>query len=753
MTRCLFLLVISILVCTHPVEAQQVGYFNEVPVPTAPDTLDLTPGQHFPGKQVFVRKGQQGISFDFGRFVPFIQISIAGGAPQVVYNTTGTRFFAWPRPLPAPLQELGAKQVRIIIGGLPVYAIEVVVVPGADRAFVSTEANTPRPPYGTLGTLTHTILVWQGGPDSIDKPLLVVEGIDASNENSPGAYYALGATRDARLFPRGQAEGADIAILDFGDGGRRMQANAAVVRRAIEAMRQYSTNRSRSLDVIGVSMGGVVARYALAQMEQEGVLYGVGTFMSVDAPQQGAVIQRDLQQIIRQYLESPDWPRGLAGPAGRQLLQENVFDTSSPSEHQRFYAELNALNGGRGYPTLTTNVGVSFGASSPNPSPGQRWGRLDLDHILAPIAMGGWDFNVGNGSAGPGSYLPLNATRVMGSLRVGVPGTNVPEVYPVSYFFGRYEPAHPTFIPYASALDIVNGTSRFDGAPIALLPYARPSFHDIVPEALVTPMLNRLGYEVPAPTSVAITGPSTLLVGEHGTWHASVPGSGTSYQYNWQYRIFLPSCGGVLLNRDLSEGGISTDEDALSAPPRGGGGVPVPPVPNLITCGLWHDGYGSSEAFTYSVSTSLRLELRVTATAAGGSVTSPVTSVCVGACGGGSYDLRASTGAAEGEASAKASTTQAGALGRLVTAIDVVQPNPVSVGSRASVAFTVAEPGPVAVRVFDVLGREVARLVDAPTEAGTHVAWFDASSLPAGTYVVRLESGGGAAARLITVTR
>ena len=43
--------------------------------------------------------------------------------------------------------------------------------------------------------------------------------------------------------------------------------------------------------------------------------------------------------------------------------------------------------------------------------------------------------------------------------------------------------------------------------------------------------------------------------------------------------------------------------------------------------------------------------------------------------------------------------------------------------------------------VYDVMGREVARLVDQPMSAGTHAVTWDASGLPSGTYLYRLTAG------------
>ncbi len=58
---------------------------------------------------------------------------------------------------------------------------------------------------------------------------------------------------------------------------------------------------------------------------------------------------------------------------------------------------------------------------------------------------------------------------------------------------------------------------------------------------------------------------------------------------------------------------------------------------------------------------------------------------------------------------------------------------------RATFAFDLPEAGAVTVRVFDALGREVARLADAEMmNAGTqHLEWNPAG-LPSGVYVYRV---------------
>ena len=78
-------------------------------------------------------------------------------------------------------------------------------------------------------------------------------------------------------------------------------------------------------------------------------------------------------------------------------------------------------------------------------------------------------------------------------------------------------------------------------------------------------------------------------------------------------------------------------------------------------------------------------------------------------------------------------------------------PNPV-VG-RAMVEVSLPSAGPVRSAVYDLLGREVARLHDSPLAEGIHRLPFETRNLAAGVYVVRLEATGTVRTRQLTVVR
>jgi hypothetical protein len=78
-------------------------------------------------------------------------------------------------------------------------------------------------------------------------------------------------------------------------------------------------------------------------------------------------------------------------------------------------------------------------------------------------------------------------------------------------------------------------------------------------------------------------------------------------------------------------------------------------------------------------------------------------------------------------------------------------PNPFN--PSTVVGWQLAVGGRTSVTVHDLLGREVAVLVDRTLPAGEHRVRFDAGNLPSGMYLVRLQSGGRSDTRRITLLK
>ena len=78
-------------------------------------------------------------------------------------------------------------------------------------------------------------------------------------------------------------------------------------------------------------------------------------------------------------------------------------------------------------------------------------------------------------------------------------------------------------------------------------------------------------------------------------------------------------------------------------------------------------------------------------------------------------------------------------------------PNPFS--GAALLAYALPEATDVTLRVYDLLGREVATLAEGAQESGPHEATFRADGLAGGVYVVRLQAGARTATRRVTLVR
>ncbi|GAA4310548.1 S8/S53 family peptidase [Nibribacter koreensis] len=66
-------------------------------------------------------------------------------------------------------------------------------------------------------------------------------------------------------------------------------------------------------------------------------------------------------------------------------------------------------------------------------------------------------------------------------------------------------------------------------------------------------------------------------------------------------------------------------------------------------------------------------------------------------------------------------------------------PNPFS--DKTTLTYSVSQDGPVSVAVFDAMGNKVKTLVAETKKSGNYTINFDGSSLPAGTYIYRVEAG------------
>ena len=84
-------------------------------------------------------------------------------------------------------------------------------------------------------------------------------------------------------------DGYDLIFLDFDDETLSLQQNAQVVKQAIQEINDRKVTEE-PLVIAGLSMGGVVGKLALLEMERDGEAHDARLFISVDSPLRGANI-------------------------------------------------------------------------------------------------------------------------------------------------------------------------------------------------------------------------------------------------------------------------------------------------------------------------------------------------------------------------------------------------------------------------------------------------------------------------------
>ena len=116
---------------------------------------------------------------------------------------------------------------------------------------------------------------------------------------------------------------------ETGGGGRTyIQRNAFVLMELIEELqRSRGLTEEDVLVVVGTSMGGLVARYALSYMETNGREHGAKLFMTVDSPHRGAYVPLGVQHLTKYFAEvwedegaQEKLDDDINSPASRQML-------------------------------------------------------------------------------------------------------------------------------------------------------------------------------------------------------------------------------------------------------------------------------------------------------------------------------------------------------------------------------------------------------------------------------------------------
>lgn len=208
-----------------------------------------------------------------------------------------------------------------------------------------------------------------------DKPIIIVEGFDPLDDVGAESLQAQFGARNFITTLR--AYGYDFVFVDFTKNQTYIENNARVLEQVINHVNQTKIGNHKST-VIGYSMGGLIARWCLKDMEDRNLTHNVENYFSYDAPHQGVNIPLGMQYFFNEmiydmpylYLNA-DLMRtydASKSPAARQMIVTfasynygllPLFPNLTTLDPIRatFAHRLQA----KGYPQQTNNYGVALG--------------------------------------------------------------------------------------------------------------------------------------------------------------------------------------------------------------------------------------------------------------------------------------------------------------------------------------------------------------------------------------------------------
>ena len=170
------------------------------------------------------------------------------------------------------------------------------------------------------------------GHGTIVNPAIVIEGFDLDDTMSWERLYEL--LNQENLLEDLRAQGFDAVVLDFDSATAPIQRNAFVVAELLQQI-TASIDPAQSVFLVGASMGGLCARYALTWMESQSIDPRVRTFLSFDTPHGGANVPLGVQYWLDffsgQSTDAAFLLSRLDTPAARQMLLAHHTSPPGPT--------------------------------------------------------------------------------------------------------------------------------------------------------------------------------------------------------------------------------------------------------------------------------------------------------------------------------------------------------------------------------------------------------------------------------------
>ncbi|MER5787741.1 alpha/beta fold hydrolase [Streptomyces sp. NPDC001980] len=156
--------------------------------------------------------------------------------------------------------------------------------------------------------------------------------------------------------------GRTLVLVGFDERSESIVRNAETMMAAIMRTIAEQLDDTRLL-VGGFSMGGIVARYALAKMELQRMDHRVSCYVSFDSPHRGAWVPIGLQAFAHYLAQVDDtYLRQISSPASQQMLWRYLDGVNGTPQESPLRTEFKEqLQKVGGWPRIPRLMGVSSG--------------------------------------------------------------------------------------------------------------------------------------------------------------------------------------------------------------------------------------------------------------------------------------------------------------------------------------------------------------------------------------------------------
>lgn len=183
----------------------------------------------------------------------------------------------------------------------------------------------------------HTYLYPGINKDGIEnneliEPVIILEGFDLYNNSGIGGLRKALNFGSNNFIDLLRENGKDVILVDYANARDYIQNNAFALESLIKTVNRDKIGNA-PIQIYGLSMGGIIANYALLDMENNNVPHMVDLLSTIDSPHQGANIPFSYQILLAAAAETSlygkDDPAGVgqvfSSNAALQLIRDHIY--------------------------------------------------------------------------------------------------------------------------------------------------------------------------------------------------------------------------------------------------------------------------------------------------------------------------------------------------------------------------------------------------------------------------------------------